>query len=150
MQYWRMQLHPDQSNRAAAHAAESLSAGMIGLDHEEEIGDMRYGDRNRLPPHQRDYLDLATRMQRDDRLLIIVHHYPFAFATIDSDYFYITQKQPELKIWFRHFRRVRNVRYVADVITNPQLWPNLKMTDTICCLTSDDSDSLAFLRTHYP
>lgn len=147
MNYWRMQLHPDQPSNAAGFTAQCLIAGFVGLDHDSDIGDMRHAQ-NRLPPSQRDYFDIALRMQVGDKILIIAHHWPFAFATVSSEYFYISEKQPELGVWFRHFRRVENVRFVADVITNLQLVPQLTMTDTIACLGTA-TKSYQFIRENY-
>jgi hypothetical protein len=147
MNFWRMQLHPNEPRRATEFAARSLAAGFIGLDHSIDIGDMRKSE-NLLPPSQRDYFDLALRMQRGDKLLVISHHRPFAFATVDGDYCYVTAPQPELGVWFRHFRRVKDVRFVGDLITNPELLPQLTMTDTIASL-GPHTDSYKFIQAHY-
>ena len=48
MTYWRMQLHPDDSSRSAQRAAESLSAGFIGLDFALEVGDLLTTPRENL------------------------------------------------------------------------------------------------------
>lgn len=148
MTFWRMQLHPNDSGQATKYAALSLAAGMIGLDHSVDIGDMRKADPSVLPSAQRDYFQLATRMAIGDKVLIEAHHFPFAFATVASDYIYITAVQPELNVWFRHFRRVKDVRFVGDIVTNPKKWPQLTMTDTISSLNPGGA-SYQFIQEHY-
>lgn len=148
MNYWRMQLHPGDPNRSTEYASRSLSAGMIGLDHSVDIGDMRKGSPAVLPASQRDYFQLATRMAVGDKVLIVAHHHPFAFATVSSDYFYITAVQKELNVWFRHFRRVDDVRFVGDIVTNPKKLPHIPMTDTISSL-SERTASYQFIRKYY-
>jgi hypothetical protein len=40
MTYWRMQLHPSESEGAIKHTVESLSAGYIGLDFSVDVPDL--------------------------------------------------------------------------------------------------------------
>lgn len=80
-------------------------------------------------------------MQVGDQVLIVVHHFPFALATIRGEYNYIKIPEPELGVWFRHFRRVHEVRYFADRMTNAQSWEKLVMTDTISSLKDPNSKS---------
>ena len=80
-------------------------------------------------------------MTEGDRVLVVVHHLPFALATVDGEYNYIRNRAPEIGVWFRHFRRVREVRYFGDYKTNAHEWPRTTMTDTICPLRRDDSIS---------
>lgn len=61
-------------------------------------------------------------------MLIISHHFPFALATVAGDYNYIRQAVPEIGVWFRHFRRVKEVQLYSDRVTNAANWQQLKMT----------------------
>ncbi len=87
-------------------------------------------------------------MDIGDKVLIMAHHHPFAFATVSSDYFYITSIQPELDVWFRHFRRVEDVRFVGDIVTDPKKLPRIPMTDTISSL-SERTASFQFILKYY-
>jgi hypothetical protein len=40
MTYWRMQMHPSESEGAIRHTVESLSAGYIGLDFASDVPDL--------------------------------------------------------------------------------------------------------------
>ena len=120
---------------------ESLAAGYIGLDFAEDVGDLSRVTREQLT-QQKPYLQFAGHdMSEGDRVLVMVHHFPFALATVNGGYNYIRNRAPELGVWFRHFRKVRDVRYFADRNTNARDWPRIIMTDTICPLRSDDSAS---------
>lgn len=141
MAYWRMQLHPDDGSQAMKHAVESLAARYIGLDFADDVGDLTRTTKDQLPQTQKPYWAFAHEMVEGDQVLIVVHQRPFALVTVASDYNYIRNRTPELGVWFRHFRKVTDVRYYADYHTNAREWPRLKMTDTICPLRSDDSDS---------
>jgi hypothetical protein len=143
-----MQLHPGDASRSTEYAARSLAAGMIGLDHEIDIGDMRKASPSVLPASQRDYFHLAAKMAIGDKVLIMAHHHPVAFATVSSDYFYITSIQRELNVWFRHFRRVKDVRFVGDIVTDPKKLPRIPMTDTISSL-GEHTVSFQLIRKHY-
>jgi len=48
---------------------------------------------------------------------------------------------PEIGVWFRHFRSVRDVRYYGDYVTNAHNWQRLTMTDTISPLRDSNSGS---------
>ena len=146
MNYWRMQLHPNQPEEAMAYAVKSLAAGFIGLDFRRDPGNLLITARDKLPTNQRDYWDFAHRMQTGDKVLIIVHHFPFALATVAGDYTYITGAVPEIGVWFRHFRRVKDVLYYADCRTNVRAWRQLRMTDTISILSDRDSASARLMR----
>lgn len=141
MTYWRMQLHPGEPENAAAHAIRSTAAGFIGLDFRHDTGDLRAAAQDALPAGQKDYWAFAHEMKIDDKVLIIVHHFPFALVTVDGDYNYIARTEPELGVWFRHFRRVREVRYFADYVTNASSWEQYTMTDTISVLRDPGSKS---------
>jgi hypothetical protein len=141
MTYWRMQLHPNEPGEALKHTVESLAAGFIGLDFSRRYGvrDLRETTQETLPTHQRDYWAFAHGMIEGDMVLIIVHHYPFALATIAGDYNYIREPEPRIGVWFRHFRQVRDVRYYGDFVTSAHQWERITMTDTISPLHDESS-----------
>jgi hypothetical protein len=149
MKYWRMQLHPDDSGNSAFHSGESLSAGFIGLDFAAVVGDLSIESIENIPNHQRDYLAFANQMEVGDKVLIISHHFPFAVCTISGEYNYIKTPVPELGVWFRHFRRVNEVKYYADFVTNARSWEQIIMTDTISPLVSEGTLSLNLIREMY-
>jgi hypothetical protein len=99
-----------------------------------------------LPANQRDYWAFAHEMEVGDSVLIIAHHFPFAMATVKGPYNYIRSKQPELGVWFRHFRRVERVRYYGDFVTNAKNWEQIRMTDTISPLRDPGSKSYRLLK----
>jgi hypothetical protein len=140
MANWRMQLHPDAAPEAMRHAVESLAAGYVGLDFAEDVGDLNRVTRDQLT-QQKPYLQFAHDMEAGDRVLIMVHHFPFALVTVDGEYNYIRNIAPELGVWFRHFRRVIDVRYFADYRTDARNWPQTTMTDTVCPLRGDNTVS---------
>lgn len=141
MAYWRMQLHPNQPGGALKYSVESLAAGYIGLDFLAEVGDLTSATQSALPENQRDYWAFAHEMAIGDRVLIIVHHFPFAVATVVGEYNYIRSPAPEIGVWFRHFRRVDHVQYYGDRVTNAQSWEQIRMTDTISPLRNPESMS---------
>jgi hypothetical protein len=136
-----MQLHPGGSAVAVAHATSSLAAGFIGLDFADDPGDLTLATADALPVGQKDCLQFATKMAIGDLVLIITHHFPFALVRVTGDYNYIKRPEPEIGVWFRHFRRVNNVRYYADRVTNAQKWEPITMTDTISILHDRESKS---------
>lgn len=122
-------------------AAESLSAGFIGLDFKKDVGDLLRAQRADLGDQQ-DYWGFAHEMKEGDAVLIIAHHFPFALATVAGPYNYVRSTAPEIGVWFRHFRRVaKGVRYYADLVTNAHQWERLVMTDTISPLREETSAS---------
>ena len=125
------------------YTVESVAAGFIGLDFKTQPGDLRRVKRESLAPGERDYWDFANRMAIGDRVLIIVHHFPFALVTVGGDYNYIAEPEPELGVWFRHFRRVerRSTLYFADFQTNAASWEQVRMTDTISILLDESGQS---------
>jgi hypothetical protein len=143
MQYWRMQLHPGMPENATRFAVESIAAGFIGLDFLVDPGDLRLAERSALPAGQRDYYDFAHKMAIGDRVLVIVHHFPFALVTVNGEYNYIRCTEPEIGVWFKHFRRIDRQRtsYYADRKTNVREWEQLRMTDTISILKDPDGKS---------
>ena len=140
--YWRMQLHPAEPGEALRHTVESLAAGYIGLDFASEVGDLLAATQQSLPENQRDYWAFAHEMAPGDRVLVIAHHFPFALVRVAGPYNYIRVIAPELGVWFRHFRRVEDVWYYGDFVTNAQSAERLTMTDTISPLR--DPASLSY------
>lgn len=140
-----MQLHPSDRKRSAFHAAQSLCASFIGLDFEEDEGDLKRATREKLPSKHRDYWSFAHDMRIGDKVLIISHHFPFALTTVAGDYNYIRQPVPEIGVWFRHFRRVKDVKLYSDRVTNAANWQQLTMTDTIARLQDTQSDSFKLI-----
>lgn len=148
MQYWRMQLHPNEPENATRHAAESLASGFIGLDFGVDPGDLLLTTKASLPQGQKDYWAFAHDMQVGDKVLVIVHHLPFALAVVAGDYNYMRTPAPELGVWFRHFRRIeRPAQYYGDKITDAHRWERLVMTDTISPLTDPKSASYQLIDT---
>jgi len=141
MNYWRMQLHPNEAESAAYYTSQSIAAGFIGLDFATEVGDLLAEEHQNILDTQKDYLAFAKEMQPGDKVLIILHHFPFAVVTVEGDYNYIRRTEPELGVWFRHFRRVRDVIYFADYITNAKSWEQYTMTDAIAALRDPNSKS---------
>ncbi len=141
MKYWRMQLHPDDSANAGLYANQSIAAGFIGLDFETDVGDLLSDAHPEILSTQKDYVDFAKNMGVGDKVLIIVHHFPFAVVTVASDYNYIRRTEPELGVWFRHFRRVEDAIYYSDFHTNAKSWEQYIMTDTISILRDPESKS---------
>jgi hypothetical protein len=148
MPYWRMQLHPSDPAAAMRYAVESVAAGFIGLDFAADVGDLRLTERGQLPANQSDYWDFAHRMSVGDRVLLIVHHFPFALVTIAGDYNYIRKPEPELAVWFRHFRRIdrAQTQYYADRVTNARKWEQYTMTDTISVLHTATGKSFQLIQ----
>lgn len=141
-----MQLHPNEPGRSTEYAVRSLSAGFIGLDFVDEVGDLIITDPQSVIPTQRDYFAFAHTMAIGDPVLVMAHHYPVALCTVSGEYNYIRHTAQELGIWFRHFRRVENVRFYADKVTNAHVWQNITMTDTISPL--HDPQSLSYQLMH--
>lgn len=142
-QYWRMQLHPSESANAMAHAVQSIGAGFIGLDFLGDPGDLRRADPATVKSTERNFFDFARRMQVGDLVLVVVHHFQFALATVLGEYNYISRPEHELGVWFRHFRRIdtRRTLYWADRVTNARKWEPITMTNTIQILDDHASDS---------
>lgn len=134
MNYWRMQLHPDEGARAVAHTVKSLGLGYIGLDFASPPGDLTDVTRDAIEQSQRDYWEFAHTMEVGDYVLVVAHHFPCALAKVTGTYNYIRAPEPELGVWFRHFRRVEIVGFYADLVTNPADWQKTIMTDTISVL----------------
>jgi hypothetical protein len=141
-----MQLHPAEPGTSVGHCVQSLASGFIGLDFAKDVGDMSKLRKQELPDGHQDYLDFAKRMRLGDRVLVIAHHFPFALVKVAGDYNYISRTEPELGIWFRHFRRVENVRYYSDFKTNVSSWEQLRMTDAISILNDSEGKSYRLIK----
>jgi hypothetical protein len=141
MTYWRMQLHPSESEGAIKHTVESLSAGYVGLDFTVDVPDLLTVGQESLPENQRNYWAFAHEMAVGDRVLLFTHHFPFALARISGEYNYIRSAAPEIGVWFRHFRAVDDVRYYGDLVTNARTWEPIVMTATITPLRDRTSAS---------
>lgn len=141
MTSWRMQLHPNFPGEATRHSAESLSAGFVGLDFQWDVGDLMRANKEDLPQGEKVLWAFAHDMAEGDHVLIFIHHYPFALARIDGAYNYVRTPIPEIGVWFRHFRRVTDVRYYSDYQTNASMWKPLTMTATLTPLRSNESGS---------
>jgi hypothetical protein len=115
---------------------ESVAAGFVGLDFEVDPGDLTNVGRAQLPQGQTDYWDFAHLLSPGDPVLIIVHHFPFALVAIEGAYNYIKEPDPNIGVWFRHFRRIdrTKTKYYADLVTNAKSWDQMTMTDAIAIL----------------
>lgn len=141
MTYWRMQMHPSESDGAIKHTVESLSAGYVGLDFAADVPDLLTVPQSVLPESQRNYWAFAHEMKIDDRILIFAHHFPFALVRVSGEYNYIRAAVPELGVWFRHFRTVDDIQYYGDFKTNARSWEPIIMTATITPLRDMQSES---------
>jgi hypothetical protein len=155
MAYWRMQLHPTDPSQALKHTVACLASAYIGLDfgsgrgptpRSDDVGDLVHVDPEKLPANQRFYQDFATQMKVDDRVLIIVHNFPFALCRVAGDYNYVRDVPAELPIWFRHFRRVDEVWYYGDLRKDPGAWEKNVMVSAIGRLRDEDKPSYALIR----
>ena len=131
MTYWRMQLHPGGSKEAMKHAVESLSAGFIGLDFGARVPDMLTITPEALPKTHRNYWSFANEMKVDDRVVLFTHHSPLALVRVTGEYNYIRDIAPEMGVCFRHFRKIDDVRYYGDYVTDARRWEYIPMTGTI-------------------
>jgi hypothetical protein len=145
MTYWRMQLHPSESGAAIKHCVDSLAAGYIGLDFASEVGDLKTTTQSALPKHQKDYWAFADEMVEGDWVLIVAHHYPFALVKVVGPYNYIRDTAPEIGVWFRHFRKIDEIKYYGDFVNNPHSWQQTIMTDTISPLRNADALSMRLI-----
>lgn len=141
MTYWRMQVHPGDSDNAIKHTVESISAGYIGLDFITDTPDLKTVGQETLPENQKNYWAFAHEMEIGDHVLLFAHHFPLALVRVAGEYNYIREKAPEIGVWFRHFRKIDDVRYYGDYITDARKWEYLTMTATITPLREADTKS---------
>ena len=123
------------------YSHQSVAAGFIGLDFATDTGDLLAEDHSEILSSQKDYVDFAQKMEVGDKVLVISHHFPLALVTVDSEYNYIRRTEPKIGVWFRHFRRIKDVVYYSDFKTNAKSWDQYIMTDTISILKDPDSKS---------
>ena len=71
MNFWRMQLHPSDSDHAVSHTVRSLGLGYIGLDFANPPGDLTDIQRDTLDVAQRDYWEFAHTMKVGDKVLCV-------------------------------------------------------------------------------
>ncbi len=145
MAYWRMQLHPNDSGAALRHTASCLAAGFIGLDFGSGTGPTAPADDVQ---GQGAFRAFATDMKKGDIVLVVAHNFPFALCRVAGDYNYVRDIPHELgrAVWFRHFRRVDDVRYYGDLVTNPRDWQACVMVNTIALLRAEDTGSYALIQ----
>jgi hypothetical protein len=141
MTYWRMQLHPNESEGAIRHTVESLSAGYIGLDFATDVPDLLTEPQTELPENSRNYWSFGHEMEVGDWVLLFTHHFPFALVRVAGPYNYIRSAAPEIGVWFRHFRKVDSVRYYGDLVTDARNWEPITMNATITPLREQGSAS---------
>lgn len=138
MSYWRMQLHPNEPEFAAYYTVQSLARGFIGLDFAEDPGDLERLDVSELEANPNNIRGFVTEIQRDDYILISLHHQPFALATDIGSYNYIKNHVAELDIWFRHFRQAGTISYYSDVFGRiREEESHLVMTNTFAGVSLD-------------
>ncbi|MFW6030202.1 MAG: hypothetical protein ACOCRO_08110 [Halanaerobiales bacterium] len=138
--YWRMQLHPSDSQNAIRYTINSLVAGFIGLDFLEDPGNLTIADPQTVLQSEKQFFAFATDMKVGDKVLIFTHNFPFALVTVKGEYNYIKNQTPELGLWFRHFRRISDdIIYYYDYKTNAHKWQRIPMTSTISPLHDPNS-----------
>ena len=89
-----MQLHPSELEESIKHTFTSLNAGIIDLDFAHDIGDLNRLNKNDLPSGQHDCREFAHIMKKDDIILVIAHHFPFALAKVAGPNNYISRPHP--------------------------------------------------------
>ena len=142
MTYWRMQVHRDDSRTTFRDTITSLAGGYIGIDASGDAGDLGAVLRDTLSAGQREAWAFAQEMATGDRVLVFAHHFPFALAQIAGRYNHVRAPVPEHGILFRHFRRIDDVRYYADLSPNPREWESIAMTERLAPLR--DPNSLSY------
>ncbi|MBK7449103.1 MAG: hypothetical protein IPJ47_06620 [Anaerolineales bacterium] len=79
--------------------------------------DLKTISQETLPENQKNYWACAHEMQIGDHVLLFAHHFPLALVHVAGEYNYIREKAPEIGVWFRHFRKIDDIRYYG--ITSP-------------------------------
>jgi|JI10StandDraft_1071094.scaffolds.fasta_scaffold1514436_1 hypothetical protein len=149
MNYYRMQLHPDDSKQSSKHASESLSAGFVGLGFREDPGDLtKINPQDVTLSNNENTYWVIKDIQPGDLILIMSHHYPYALVKVAEGYNYIKNPVPELGIWFNHFVRIDRefTKYYSDYITNPNDWQYITTTMTIQPLKNDETISMGVIK----
>jgi hypothetical protein len=142
MTYWRMQIHLDDSRTTFRDTIMSLAGGYIGIDSPGDAGDLGAVLRDALPASQREAWAFAQEMAIGDRALVFARHFPFALVRIAGRYNHVRTPIPEHGILFRHFRRIDDARYYADLAQNPREWESIAMTERVAPLR--DQNSLSY------
>jgi len=139
-QYWRMQLHPDDSKNAVNYSTQCLSRGYIGLDFRHAVGDLtKPKNIDKIPDGQEDYMNFAKPMKVGDFVLVVAHHFPLALVNVTGDYEHITEQEMNLKgIWCMHIREIELISYYADWKKDAHAWNKISMYDTISKLNDDE------------
>ena len=110
-------------------------------------GDLMQATKDSLPKNQKDYWAFAHAMAHGDRVLVMAHHFPFGLVRIAGEYNYVRRFAPEIGVWFRHFRKVDDIHFYADVKTKTDVrkWNRLIMKDTISPLHNESSQSYVLI-----
>lgn len=119
MNYWRMNLHPNESMKSISHTTASLTANYIGLGFLNDPGDLEIS--SPLPIHQSNneftYWQFYAELKIGETVAIFAHNLPFALVQVSGEYNYIKSPMPESGLWFNHFRKIENLRYFLDEYT---------------------------------
>jgi hypothetical protein len=135
-----MQVHPLGSDSPIKDTVESISAGYIGLDFSSNAPDLMTIPKGKLKSHK-NYWAFAHEMKIGDRVLVFAHNFPLALVQIKGEYNYIRSIDPEIGVWFRHFREIDDVRYYWDYVESVNEWENIPMSGTIAPLRNPKSQS---------
>jgi hypothetical protein len=153
-----MQLHPtDDPDPAVGYAVQALARCLIGFGYRKDPGDLTRLDLSSPLPAgvTKHDVEFATRMAVGDKVLVLVHQYPFALVTVASEYFYLRPPASakvgrvvlqELGVWFNHFRGVRDVRYYADWVKDPGKWIKVGRAATIQRLVEPETTSFKLIQ----
>jgi hypothetical protein len=138
MNYWRMQLHPDDSEFAAVYTINSLANGFIGLDFAQDPGDLEKNNPDSLERKTNNIFGFVYEITTNDIIAIYLHNQPFAIVEEIEEYNYIKKPIAEVNIWFRHFRKFKSVSYYSDVYGRiKEEHKSLIMTNTFSRVSTD-------------
>lgn len=138
MSYWRMQLHPNDAEYASFYTINSLANGFIGLDFGNDPGDLEKLKECELEKTPNNIYAFVKEITRTDVVIIFLHHHPFAIVRNVEEYNYIKQPIDEVNIWFRHFRKFKDISYYSDVFgTIKDEHKNIKMSNTFSGVSED-------------
>jgi len=135
-----MQLHPKAPGGSARHAAESLSAGFVGLDSDWDVGDLCRAKYDDLPSEEKNQWAFAYEMVEGDHVLIFCHHSVCSGKNSGTVQLH-KESSAGNRCVVRHFRRVDSVRCYGDFKTNVAGWKPLTMTSTLTPLRKSESGS---------
>ena len=140
-QYWRMQLHPNDSENSMFYTVQCLAHGYIGLDFGEAMGDLKTEDISQLPPSEKLFVQIESPMKSGDIVLVMSHNKPVALVKVIGEYVFINEYlKDHLKFpaWCSHFRPVQVLSYYADWAGEPELAKKLIMSNTIQPIDKQD------------